>query len=84
MHRPDAIRVQIAQDGTLTVTTDDISMPNHREADELLNLLNQLAGGQTEVIERPERLPVTYTLEAVRTVDPGGGREAPGPASAAS
>lgn len=56
MHRPDAIRVHIAPDGTLTVTTDDISMPNHREADELLNLLNQLAGGQTEVIERPERL----------------------------
>lgn len=56
MHKPDAIRVHIAQDGTLTVTTDDISMPNHREADELLNLLNQLAGGQTEVIERPERL----------------------------
>jgi len=56
MHRPDAIRVHIAQDGTLTVTTDDISMPNHREADDLLNLLNQLAGGQTEVIERPERL----------------------------
>lgn len=56
MHRPDAIRVHIAQDGTLTVTTDDISMPNHREADELLNLLNQLTGGQTEVIERPERL----------------------------
>ncbi|MES4786787.1 MAG: hypothetical protein C4321_01155 [Chloroflexota bacterium] len=56
MHRPDAIRVHIAQDGTLTITTDDISMPNHREADDLLNLLNQLAGGQTEVIERPERL----------------------------
>ena len=56
MHRPDAIRVHIAQDGALTVTTDDISMPNHREADDLLNLLNQLAGGQTEVIERPERL----------------------------
>ena len=56
MHRPDAIRVHIAPDGTLTVTTDDISMPNHREADDLLNLLNQLAGGQTEVIERPERL----------------------------
>ena len=56
MHRPDAIRVLIAQDGTLTVTTDDISMPNHREADDLLQLLNQLAGGQTEVIERPERL----------------------------
>jgi hypothetical protein len=56
MHRPDAIRVHIAPDGTLTVTTDDISMPNHREADDLLNLLNQLAGGRTEVIERPERL----------------------------
>ena len=56
MHRPDAIRVHIAQDGTLTITTDDISMPNHREADDLLNLLNQLAGGRTEVIERPERL----------------------------
>jgi hypothetical protein len=56
MHRPDAIRVHIAPDGTLTITTDDISMPNHREADDLLNLLNQLAGGRTEVIERPERL----------------------------
>ena len=56
MHRPDAIRVHIAPDGTLTITTDDISIPNHREADDLLNLLNQLAGGQTEVIERPERL----------------------------
>ena len=56
MHRPDTIRVHIAPDGTLTITTDDISMPNHREADELLNLLNQLAGGQTESIQRPERL----------------------------
>lgn len=56
MHRPDAIRVHIAQDGTLTVTTDDISMPNHRDADDLLNLLNQLAGGQTESMQRPERL----------------------------
>ena len=56
MHRPDAIHVHIAQDGSLTITTDDISMPNHREADELLQLLNQLAGGQTESIQRPERL----------------------------
>ncbi len=40
--------------------------------------------GEYALIERPERLPVTYTLEAVRTVDPGGGREAPGPASAGS
>ncbi len=40
--------------------------------------------GEYALIDRPERLPVTYTLEAVRTVDPGGGREAPGPASAGS
>ncbi len=56
MHRPDAIRVHIAHDGTLTITTDDVSMPNHREADDLLNVLNQLTAGQTESIQRPERL----------------------------
>lgn len=55
MHRSDAIRVSIADDGTLTITTDDISMPNHREADELLQLLQQLAGGPCESMQRPER-----------------------------
>jgi len=40
--------------------------------------------GEYALIDRPERLPLTYTLEAVRTVDPCGGRQAPGPASAGS
>ncbi len=48
----DKIEVEILPDGTIKVTTDPISQPNHVGADRLLALFGELAGGAVTITKR--------------------------------
>ena len=48
----DAINVEIAEDGTLAITTDQVSAANHRNADEALKMLMELMGGEVTETKR--------------------------------
>lgn len=43
----DQIEIEILADGTIKITTDQISPANHLSADNLLREIERLAGGQT-------------------------------------
>ena len=47
MTATDTIAIEILDDGTIKVTTDPISGPNHLNAEQFLRLLAELAGGET-------------------------------------
>lgn len=51
----DAIKVEILEDGTISVETDAISGVNHLSADQLLSHLAKLAGG---AVTRAKRIDV--------------------------
>ena len=42
----DAILIEILDDGTIKVSTDQISPANHLSADNFLKFLSELAGGE--------------------------------------
>ena len=44
----DEIQIELLDDGTIKVTTDAVSMPNHASAEEFLRVMAQLAGGNQE------------------------------------
>ena len=48
----DNIRIEILADGSLKVTTDEISEANHYSADEFLRAIERRAGGETTVEQR--------------------------------
>jgi hypothetical protein len=48
----DTIQWEILQDGTVTITTDAISGPNHQSADEMLKHLAELLGGDVSIQKR--------------------------------
>jgi hypothetical protein len=43
--QPDTIEIEILPDGTLKVSTDKVSMPNHANAEAFLRDMARLAGG---------------------------------------
>lgn len=45
----DEIIIEILPDGTIKVTTDRISTPNHASADAFLREVGRLAGGETTI-----------------------------------
>jgi len=49
----DSIEVEVLPDGSVKVTTPGISTANHRNADDLLRLVDQLMGGQTTKRRNP-------------------------------
>jgi hypothetical protein len=49
----DSISVEILSDGTVKVTTDQVSTANHRNADDLLELVDRLMGGTTTKNRNP-------------------------------
>ena len=49
----DSIHVEILSDGTLKITTEGIGTANHRNADDLLRLVDQLMGGVTASKRNP-------------------------------
>ena len=48
----DKIKFKILEDGTLSITTDQISRVNHMSADEFLKDLFKVMGGKVEVEKR--------------------------------
>jgi hypothetical protein len=58
---PDKIKIEILQDGTISVTTDEISGPNHMSADEFLTQVEKLAGGTTTTKNREGYKAQTHT-----------------------
>ena len=52
MNVNDTIQWEILEDGTISITTDAISGPNHQSADELLENLADLLGGEVKIEKR--------------------------------
>jgi hypothetical protein len=52
MAKQDNIQFEILADGTVSITTDQISGPNHYSADELLKQLGELLGGAVTISKR--------------------------------
>jgi hypothetical protein len=46
MAKTDEITFEVLDDGTIRVTTPNLSGPNHKSADELLLMVERLAGGE--------------------------------------
>lgn len=57
----DTIRYEILEDGTISITTDQVSGTNHVSADKLLKGITDLAGGQRTTRKR-SRLEVGVNL----------------------
>lgn len=57
------IKFQILADGTVTVTTGDLSGPNHMSADQLLDQLEAALGGKTTA-KRRDKFDVEVELHA--------------------
>jgi hypothetical protein len=60
--KTDNIQFEVLADGTISVTTDQISGTNHVSADKLLKQLFELAGGAVTAHKRT-RLEVGRSLE---------------------
>ena len=43
----DSLAIEILDDGTIKISTDQISPANHLNADQFLKLIAELAGGET-------------------------------------
>ena len=48
----DSMRYEILEDGTISIETDGISGTNHKSADELLESLADMVGGEVEIKSR--------------------------------
>jgi hypothetical protein len=44
----DSIKIQILEDGTVSIETDAISGKNHMSADEFLKMVEKLTGGESK------------------------------------
>jgi hypothetical protein len=47
--KTDTMTIEILADGTLKVETDEVSLANHTNAENLLREMNKLAGGPTAI-----------------------------------
>jgi hypothetical protein len=54
VNKPDNMRIEILEDGTIKVTTDPISGPNHVNAEGFLREMARLAGGETTRVKRTD------------------------------
>lgn len=50
--KQDNIQFEILEDGTVSITTDQISGPNHHSADDLLKQLGDVLGGTVSIKKR--------------------------------
>lgn len=50
--KSDTIKFEILEDGTISLTTDQVSGPNHVSADQLLRELAELVGGEVKISKR--------------------------------
>jgi len=58
--REDSITVEILEDGTIKVITDPISAANHSNAEQFLQFMARLAGGDTTRSRRKDRAVHTH------------------------
>jgi hypothetical protein len=63
MAKQSTIKFEILEDGTVSVTTEDLSGPNHHSADELLKQLADALGGEV-VIKKRDKFHVHADLGA--------------------
>ena len=56
MSNKDEIDIQIKEDGTLVVTTDKISGPNHMNADRFVKKMAEYQGGKVETKKKLGRV----------------------------
>jgi len=54
MGKMDEIQIEVLADGTIKVTTDPISPANHMNADQLINFLHRLTGGEQTKTKRTD------------------------------
>ena len=59
--KQDIIEFEILEDGTISIKTDAISPANHVSADELLEQVFELAGGE---VKKTERSRLTMTVHS--------------------
>lgn len=57
----DKINIEILDDGTISIKTDEISAEKHLSADEFIRMLNNLAGG--EVRKTPIKKGYSFSLQ---------------------
>lgn len=50
----DKVQIEILEDGTIKMTTDPISAPNHQNAEQFLKTVSRLAGGETSREQRKD------------------------------
>ena len=53
----DSIRITIETDGTIKLVTDEISLANHATAEDVIQQILTLSGGE---LERTQRLTLTH------------------------
>ena len=51
----DTIKIEILEDGTISITTDGISGQNHVSADQFLNAITKNAGGERNTTKRKDK-----------------------------
>ena len=54
----DKISIEVLEDGTIKTTTDQVSMPNHQNAENFLREMGRLCGG---IVKRIRRQDVQHT-----------------------
>lgn len=56
----DKMQIQVLDDGTISVKTDEISKEKHISADEFISMINNLMGG--EVKKTPTKKSYSFNL----------------------
>jgi len=58
----DTIQLEVLEDGTITIQTSDISQKNHLSADEFLDGIEEMMGGERKTEARKK--PLSFALRA--------------------
>ena len=68
MQKVDKIEIEILADGTLKMTTDKISAPNHGNFEALIREINTMMGGEVTSKQRHGTIAHTHTTEQGKTI----------------
>lgn len=68
MQKKDKIEIEILPDGTLKMTTDKISAPNHGKFEMLIREIVAMAGGAYTSKQRPGTTSHTHTNALGQTI----------------
>ena len=59
--KQDNVEVEILPDGTIKLTSDPISAPNHVSATEFFKTVGRLSGGEIKTMKRKDKKHVHHT-----------------------